>query len=88
MLTFKDKILHLKKLLLSNDGTYADNYKTNILFYLDELNEENPKLRFLVGYNTLESIDLWLRNLLSQIVLKFDAKNEQLSDFISEHTLV
>ncbi len=86
MLSLRTKILYLQELLLLEKGNYADCFKADILIYFDEFDVENKALEFLDKFKDKEQIELWLNNLLSQIILKFDDEQEQLSDFIFEFT--
>lgn len=88
MLSFEKKILYLETLLSSVSTPYRDGLKTDILIYLGEFNTENPELKFLKKFNNKAEINLWLENLLSHIVLKYDEESKQLSCFISEYTLI
>ncbi len=83
MLSLQDKISYLETLLISDNEAYADTFKENIIiFFDDDFIAENSQFSFLERFHTKNDIKLWLDNLLSQIVMKFDDENEQLSDFI------
>ncbi len=83
MLSLQDKISYLETLLMSDSGSYADTFKEDIvIFFDDDFITKNSLFSFLEQFHTKNDIKLWLDNLLSQIVMKFDDESEQLSDFI------
>ena len=83
MLKQKDKIAVLKEYLYDNQDNFADSFKTDILFYFNEFEDNlNFDLRFLNELNSKEDIHIWVDNLTSNIVMKFNEDEEQLSDFI------
>ncbi|MGI6319645.1 MAG: hypothetical protein ACOXZK_01455 [Bacteroidales bacterium] len=85
MLTFEQKIMFLKDYLVDIKGNYADSFKTDILFYFDEFEDiENNKnnFDFLIQLNSKEEIHNFVDYLTSKIVLKYNEKEDQLSDFI------
>lgn len=83
MLKQKDKIAVLKEYLYDKQDNYADSFKTDILFYFNEFEDNrNFDLRFLNELNSKEDIHIWVDNLTSNIVMKFNEDEEQLSDFI------
>lgn len=86
MLNLEEKIEFLKAYLLDIKDIYADSFKTDILFYLDEFEniEENiNSFKFLNKLNSKEEIQNYIDKLTSKIVMKFNEDEEQLSDFIS-----
>lgn len=83
MLSLTDKISHLENYLNSIQDNYADSFKTDILFFFDELNESNQRLTFLNKLETFADIEDWVDRLTSRIVLKFDKETEQLNDLIN-----
>lgn len=85
MLTFEEKLSYLENSLNKIEESHADSFRTDILFFFDEFNTENPLLQFLNNLNTFEEIENWITKLTSRIVLKFDEEVEQLSDFIYEY---
>ena len=85
MLSFNQKIDILKTFLFDIKDNYADSFKTDILFYFDEfenIQENDIKLEFLRELNSKEEIQNWLNSLTSNIVLKYNSSEMQLSDFI------
>ncbi|MBB6002805.1 hypothetical protein HNP25_001457 [Arcicella rosea] len=67
----------------SIQDNYADSFKTDILFFFDELNESNQHLTFLNKLESFVEIEDWVDRLTSRIVLKFDEETEQLNDLIN-----
>lgn len=84
MLSYDDKIRILKNYLLDiRDENYADSFKTDILFYYNEFeNVQTTDFKFLNGLNSKDDIHIWVDNLTSKIIMKFNEDEEQLSDFI------
>jgi len=85
MLRFNEKIELLMNYLEDIKDNYADSFKTDILFYFDEfedIDESDPRLKFLNRLNSKEEIHHRVDNLTSKIVLKFDEDEIGLSDFI------
>lgn len=82
MLSFNDKISILENYLLQIDGNYADSFKTDIIIFLGEFKTQNSNLNFLNNLSSNTEIENWVNNLTSKIVLKFNADEEELSDFI------
>lgn len=85
MLNFNNKIDILKTLLFDVKDNYADSFKTDIIFYFDQfenIQENDIKFNFLNNLNSKEEILNWLNNLTSNIVLKYNESEMQLSDFI------
>ncbi len=82
MLTFEEKIIYLENSLNKTEGNYYDNFKEDILMFIDEFNTKNELLKFLNNLVSFVEIDNWTGRLLSRIVLKFDEENEQINDFI------
>ena len=85
MLNHEDKVKVLKAYLFDSKESYADSFKTDILFYfdgLDTIKEDNTKLNFLENLNSKQDIHNWVDNLTSKIVMKYNEEEEQLSDFI------
>ena len=80
MLNFAEKISYIEHFLLQNEDNYSDSFKTDIAIYLGEI--ENSNLNFLEKLSSKEEIAIWVNNLTSKIVLKFNEEEEQLSDFI------
>lgn len=89
MLKNEDKIEVLKAYLSDSKDSYADSFKTDILFYfdgLDSIKENNTKLNFLKNLKSKQDIHNWVDNLTSKIVMKYNEEEEQLSDFIFYQT--
>lgn len=83
MLRLKDKIEILRGYLYDIKENYADSFKTDILFLFNEFEDiQNMDFMFLNELHSIESIHLWVDNLTSNIVMKFNEDEEQLSDFI------
>ncbi len=85
MLSFTEKISYLESCLLQNEDNFADSFKTDIMIVLGDFEVQNSNLKFLENLSSREEISLWLNNLTSRIVLKFDDESEQLSDFIYDY---
>ncbi len=64
---------------------YADSFKTDILFFIDDFNEDNQLLYFLKKMTTKSEIINWIDGLTSKIVMKFDKDSETIGDFIFEY---
>jgi hypothetical protein len=82
MLNTIQKINFLEYYLLDIKDNYADSFKSDIHFYFNDFDINNPRLKFLEKYNTEIEITNCIDNLTSHIVLKFKEDEEQLSDFI------
>jgi sensor domain CHASE-containing protein len=85
MPTHSEKIAYLENSLNITNGNYADSFKVDIVFFIDEFDKDNTLLEFLKNLLTFEEIDTWIEKLTSRIVLKFDPESEQLSDFIFDY---
>ena len=72
MLSKKDKIKILEKILDENDGFYADSFKTDLLFKLGDLNTKNKTLNFLDKLNSKNEIEDWANKITSRIVMGED----------------
>lgn len=70
MLSKKDKIKTLDKILDENDGCYADSFKTDLLFRIGDLEIEN--LNFLDHLKTKNEIEEWVNKITSRIVMRED----------------
>lgn len=82
-MTLLQKINYLKLLLNKPDDSYADSFKTDILFYFnDDFTEGNLQFNFLNQLETKKEIEKKLEFLISQFVLKFDTDSETEFDFI------
>lgn len=85
MISKEQKINILKNYLSETSGNYADSFKTDILFFIDDYNAEDDIYNFLNILNSKKEIQNWVDRLTSRIVLKFDGEFEQLSDFIHDY---
>lgn len=85
MLSFKEKISYLEDSLDKIGESYADSFRTDILFFFDDFDSENPDLHFLNNIYSLNGIEDWITKLTSRITMKFDEENEQLHDFIYDY---
>ncbi len=85
MLSLTNKISHLENYLTDIQDSFADSFKTDILFYFDEFETPNKRLSFLHHLTSVEEIEHWVDGLSSSIVLKFDEETEQLNDFIDDY---
>ncbi|WP_395063300.1 hypothetical protein [Flavobacterium sp.] len=78
-----DKIQHLENYLYQEEQNYADSFKSDIAFYLDEdFSEENQKLSFLNKLSTIQEIETFIDQLTSKFIMKFDPEGESENDFI------
>ena len=82
MLGFADKISILENYLLQINDNYADSFKTDITLFLGSFETQNSNLNFLEDLSSNVEIENWVNKLTSNIVLKFNEEEEQLSDFI------
>ncbi len=84
MLTIKDKIEYLKEQLNTVSNNYADSFKTDILFFIGDFNEQNKLLSFLNKLDSKIEIIKWIDKLTSRIVMKeYDIEiNEIIFDYI------
>ncbi len=76
MLSFQDKIELLKANLEDVGNSYADSFKTDILFYFDDFDPEDSKLKFLDDLDFEEEITGWVNRIMSLIVMKFREEEE------------
>ncbi len=84
MLTFQEKISYLEISLNKIEENFADSFKTEILFFIDDFNIKNEYLQFLNNLVSFIEIDNWIEKLTSRIVLKFDEESEQINEFIAD----
>ena len=85
---YQDKINTLKRCLSDNPKNYRDNFKIDIIYYLNEdFHTKNSLLLFLNDLNTEKEIISFVDSLNSSILLKFDDEYEQIGDFIHEYIL-
>jgi hypothetical protein len=82
MLTFRQKTEILKTNLGDIGDSYADSFKTDILFYFNEFDPADPKLAFLEDLDFEEEIVRWVNRITSMIVMKFGEEKEGLGDFL------
>ena len=86
IMTFFEKIHHLKNYINQVEENYADYFKQDIAIYFNEdFSEENQEFNFLHNLNTKEEIETFVDNLTSQFVLKFDENQESENNFIHEY---
>jgi hypothetical protein len=85
MLSLPQKITHLENYLSLPSENYADGFKTDILFFIDEFDESNSLLSFLHDLENFEAIETWVGQLTSRIVMKFDEESEDIHDFIYDY---
>lgn len=85
MLTYEEKISHLKNSLCKTEENYADSFKEDITIFIGEFDVKNEKLHFLSDLISFEEIEKWIEKLTSRIVLKFDSESEQINDFIHDY---
>lgn len=79
------KVEILRHYLLEIKNNYADSFKTDIYFFIDDFSMDNDKFQFLNTLNSETDIHNWVDKLTSRIVLKFDEESEQISDFIYDY---
>ena len=84
MLSLKQKVMHLEICLNKIEENYADSFKTEIVYFIDEFNSENQRLAFLKNLNTNSEIENWIAKLTSRIVMKEDEMevNEIINDYL------
>jgi hypothetical protein len=82
MLTSEEKIIYFENSLNKTEENYYDNFKEDILIFIDDFSIKNERLKFLNNFVSFIEIDNWIEKLLSRIVLKFDGESEQINDFI------
>lgn len=88
-LPFPQKINALRTYLNNIGDTYADSFKTDILFVfneLDDVSETDSTFHFLKLLNSMSDIHQYMDNMISSIILKYKEEEEQLSDFIHYYT--
>jgi hypothetical protein len=88
MLNKTEKIRKLKDYLLVNNGSYADDFKSDILDFLSNHTDDDVLYNFLDELKNESDIKQWVNNVLSHIVMKFDEQFENISDFIYEFTIM
>lgn len=84
MPTHKQKTSFIKKYLKIKINPYYDGIKSDIYFFIWEINESNEILQFLEKLDSLEAIEFWVDTLISLIVLKFDEEVETVEDLIHD----
>ena len=84
MLTFQEKISFLENSLNKIEENYADSFRTEIIYFIDEFNSQNQRLTFLKNLNTNSEIENWISKLTSRIVMKEDELevNEIINDYL------
>lgn len=83
MLSFQEKILYLETLLDKSEENYADSFKTDIKFFLNDFEIENKLFSFLHNLKTSNEIDNWINKLTSRIVMKEDQL--EVNDIINDY---
>lgn len=84
MLSFNDKITYFENCLNKPEANYADSFKTEIIFFFNELNDKNPILNFLNDCNSFSEIEEWINKLTSRIVMREEdlEVNEIINDYL------
>jgi hypothetical protein len=82
MLSFPHKISILENYLFQINDNYADSFKIDIALFLGVFETHNSNLNFLNNLSSNSEIENWVNKLTSNIVLRFNEDEEQLSDFI------
>lgn len=82
MLSFIEKAEILKTCLEDIGESYADSFKTDILFYFGDFEEADLRLKFLEQLNSKKEIEDWVERITSKIVLKFNEEEESLGEFL------
>jgi hypothetical protein len=85
MLSLKEKIYYLEDYLARPNKNYADSFKVDIAFFIDDFTDQNKLLLFLNKCNSIEEIENWVDVLCSKIILKFDSEGESINDFIYDY---
>lgn len=88
MLNKTEKIQKLKDYLCSESGSYADTFRSDILDFLSNYDDNEAVYDFLQELKNESDIKFWVDNVLSHIVLKFDEQFEDISDFIYQFTIM
>lgn len=81
-MTLQQKILVLQTILSEVRENYVDSFKTDVLFYFGDFEEEDVKLDFLKNLKYEVDIKARVELLLSKIVLQFNHEEDSLGDFI------
>jgi hypothetical protein len=83
MLSFEEKVSYLQHRLNTIEESYADSFRTDILFFFGDFNIENSKFQFLNKLHSFNEIEHWITKLTSRIVMKEDEfeVNEIISDY-------
>ena len=82
MLTFHEKTAILKACLEDVGDSYADSFKTDILFYFNDFDPSDPKLAFLSDLDFEEEIVGWVNRITSLMVMKYEEDEEELGEFL------
>lgn len=88
MLSKTEKIQKLKDYLCTKNDSYADTFKGDILDFLSNYEEDSAVYDFLYELKSESDIKVWVNNVLSHIVMKFDEQFEDISDFIHQFTIM
>lgn len=86
MLTYDQKIQALKNCLEDVGDSYADSFKTDILFYFNDFDPADQKLAFLHDLDFEEEIVGWVNRITSLIVMKYEEEEEGLGEFVWENS--
>lgn len=86
MLTFHEKTAILKTCLEDVGDSYADSFKTDILFYFNDFDPADQKLAFLHNLDFKGEIVGWVNRITSLIVMKYEEEEEGLGEFVWENS--
>ena len=82
MLSYTEKATILRNCLEELGSSYADSFKTDLLFYFGDFEEADTRLSFLHKLHSETEIRKWVERINSLIVLKFNEEEEGLGDFV------
>ena len=82
MLTFDEKIRALKNSLEDIGSSYADSFKTDMLFYFNDFDPADPKLNFLQELEFESEIKGWVNRITSLMVMKYEEEEETVGEFL------
>ena len=80
MLSSKEKLVILNKILSRDEKSYADSFNAEILIEIDNL---NSKFNFLKNFNSEKSIENWVNKLKSRIVMHED--DDKVEEIINDY---
>lgn len=78
----QEKITFLQAYLNGEQRTFSDTFKTEISFYFDVYETNNPKLKFLHNLKTQSEIKSKMDGLLSALVLKYNEEDDEFGEFV------